>query len=405
MNKKRFSYKNYINKKDINNNLLKKISKQFIKSKKEIYKEINSSRETLNILSKNFKFNFKPEQLKVFKKYKTIALIGMGGSILGAEAVKNFFEKKVKKKIYFFNNLDPEYVSKFKKKENVQKVLFLVISKSGNTIETLSNFFSLNIIKKNSKNIIIITEKSNNILYNLAHKFNLAYIEHKKHIGGRYSILSEVGIIPSYLMGLNIAKLRNRIRDPLSKKKLTFLKASSLKLASFISSRKFNNIILINYAPELNKFLFWCQQLIAESLGKKGKGFFPIISTAPKDHHSLLQLYLDGPRDKLFYIFSASETSKERINLKKILPKAYYLNKKRLSRIKDAQKKALIKSLKKNKIPFREFEVKKVNEETLGELFSYFILETILVGKLSGINPFNQPAVEQVKISTKRILS
>ena len=193
----------------------------------------------------------------------------MGGSILGAEAVKNFFEKKVKKKIYFFNNLDPEYVSKFKKKENVQKVLFLVISKSGNTIETLSNFFSLNIIKKNSKNIIIITEKSNNILYNLAHKFNLAYIEHKKHIGGRYSILSEVGIIPSYLMGLNIAKLRNRIRDPLSKKKLTFLKASSLKLASFISSRKFNNIILINYAPELNKFLFWCQQLIAESLGKK----------------------------------------------------------------------------------------------------------------------------------------
>ncbi len=405
MNKKRFSYKNYINKKDINNNLLKKISKQFIKSKKEIYKEINSSRETLNILSKNFKFNFKPEQFKVFKKYKTIALIGMGGSILGAEAVKNFFEKKVKKKIYFFNNLDPEYVSKFKKKENVQKVLFLVISKSGNTIETLSNFFSLNIIKKNSKNIIIITEKSNNILYNLAHKFNLAYIEHKKHIGGRYSILSEVGIIPSYLMGLNITKLRNRIRDPLSKKKLTFLKASSLKLASFISSRKFNNIILINYAPELNKFLFWCQQLIAESLGKKGKGFFPIISTAPKDHHSLLQLYLDGPRDKLFYIFSASETSKERINLKKILPKAYYLNKKRLSRIKDAQKKALIKSLKKNKIPFREFEVKKVNEETLGELFSYFILETILVGKLSGINPYNQPAVEQVKISTKRILS
>ena len=129
-------------------------------------------------------------------------------------------------------------------------------------------------------------------------------------------------------MGLNITKLRNRIRDPLSKKKLTFLKASSLKLASFISSRKFNNIILINYAPELNKFLFWCQQLIAESLGKKGKGFFPTISTAPKDHHSLLQLYLDGPRDKLFYIFSASDTSKERINLKKSYRKHITLTKK-----------------------------------------------------------------------------
>ena len=404
MNKKSFSYKNYIDKKNTNINLLKKISKKFIKSKKEIHKEIISTKETLNILSKNFKFNFKSEQLKVFKKYKTIALIGMGGSILGVEAVKNFFDKKIKKKIYFFNNLDPEYLSKFKKKENVQKVLFLVISKSGNTIETLSNFFSLNIIKRNSKNIIIITEKSNNILYNLAHKFNLSYIEHKKHVGGRYSILSEVGIIPSYLMGLNITKLRNRIRDPLSKKKLTFLKASSLKLASFISSGKFNNIILINYAPILNKFLFWCQQLIAESLGKKGKGFFPTISTAPKDHHSLLQLYLDGPRDKLFYIFSASDASKEKINIKKTLPKAYYLNKKRLSLIKDVQKSALIKSLKKNKIPFREFKINKVNEETLGELFSYFILETVLIGKLLNLNPFDQPAVEQVKTLTNKLL-
>ena len=125
---------------------------------------MNSSRETLNILSKNFKFNFKPKQLKIFKKYKTIALIGMGGSILGAEAVKNFFEKKVKKKIYFFNNLDPEYVSKFKKKENVQKVLFLVISKSGNTIETLSNFFSLNIIKKNQK-ILLLLQKNQTMFY------------------------------------------------------------------------------------------------------------------------------------------------------------------------------------------------------------------------------------------------
>ncbi len=176
-------------------------------------------------------------------------------------------------------------------------------------------------------------------------------------------------------------------------------------LASFISSRKFKNIIFVNYAPELDKFLFWCQQLIAESLGKERKGFLPIVSTAPKDHHSLLQLYLDGPEDKLFYIFSSRDASKEKVNFTKTLLKAYYLNKKKLSTIKNAQKNALILSLKKNKIPFREFKIKKVNEEVLGELFAYFILETIIVGKLAGINPFDQPAVEQVKINTKRMLT
>ena len=218
MNNKTFSLKNYLDKKNINVNLFKRILKKFTKFEKEIHKEINNPSKTLNILSQNFKLNFKFEKLKSFKKYKTIAIIGMGGSILGAEAIKNFFGKKVKKKIYFFNNLDPEYVSSFKKKEKTERVLFLIISKSGNTIETLSNFFSLNIIKKNSKNIIIITEKSNNILYNLAQKFNLFYIEHKKTIGGRYSILSEIGIIPSYLMGLNTNKFRKKIRNPLSKK-------------------------------------------------------------------------------------------------------------------------------------------------------------------------------------------
>ena len=405
MNNKTFSLKNYLDKKNINVNLFKRILKKFTKFEKEIHKEINNPSKTLNILSQNFKLNFKFEKLKSFKKYKTIAIIGMGGSILGAEAIKNFFGKKVKKKIYFFNNLDPEYVSSFKKKEKTERVLFLIISKSGNTIETLSNFFSLNIIKKNSKNIIIITEKSNNILYNLAQKFNLFYIEHKKTIGGRYSILSEIGIIPSYLMGLNTNKFRKKIRNPLSKKNLKYLKESSLMLASFISSRKFKNIIFVNYAPELDKFLFWCQQLIAESLGKERKGFLPIVSTAPKDHHSLLQLYLDGPEDKLFYIFSSRDASKEKVNFTKTLPKAYYLNKKKLSTIKNAQKNALILSLKKNKIPFREFKIKKVNEEVLGELFAYFILETIIVGKLAGINPFDQPAVEQVKINTKRMLS
>ena len=162
----------------------------------------------MHVLNSKFKFNFKINELKKFRKFKTIAIIGMGGSILGTEAIYNFLNKKIKKRVFFFNDLNEKKIKNFKKKENFDKVLFLIISKSGNTVETLSNTFSLNIIKKNAKNIILISEKKNNSLFSLSQKFNLFYVEHKSYIGGRYSVLSEVGIIPAYLMGVNILKLR-----------------------------------------------------------------------------------------------------------------------------------------------------------------------------------------------------
>ena len=117
-----------------------------------------------------------------------------------------------------------------------------------------------------------------------------------------------------------------------------------------------------------------------------------------------MQLYLDGPRDKLFHIFSLKEKSDEKIITKKISNKINFLNNKYLNEIKLSQKKALIKALKKNKIPFREHIISSINEETLAELFSYFILETAIVGKLIEVNPFDQPAVEQVKIFTNKLL-
>ncbi len=134
-------------------------------------------------------------------------------------------------------------------------------------------------------------------------------------------------------------------------------------------------------------------------------GFLPIISNAPKDHHSLLQLYLDGPRDKLFMIFSSERKSKEKVNMLGNIGINTFLNKKKLSTVKNAQKKALIKTFLKNKIPFREFKIQTINEEVLGKLFSFFIIETVILGKLLKINPFDQPAVEQVKIYTKKLLN
>lgn len=387
-------------KKNIKNNYTKKLNNIL----KKIIININDNKKTLNVLNDKYRFNFKIEGLKKFDKFKIIAIIGMGGSILGAESIYNFLQKKIKKKLYFFDDLDPNKISLFKKKENLNKVLFIVISKSGSTVETLANFLCLNILKKKSKNILIISEKNDNFLHSIATKLNLNYVEHNKNIGGRYSVLTEVGFVPAYLMGCNIKKLRTNILSFLKGNKKLFLKESVLKLVSLFKSKKVKNIIFLNYVPELEKFLFWCQQLIAESLGKKSKGFLPVISNVPKDHHSLLQLYLDGPKDKLFCIFSHDKNSKEKIESNDNLIKSHFLNKKKLYEIKNAQIKALSRTLKEKNIPFRKFKIKKNTESVLGELFAYFMLETIIVGELANINPYDQPAVERVKILTKKML-
>tara|TARA_E500000178_G_scaffold356681_1_gene437076 strand:+ start:1890 stop:3104 length:1215 start_codon:yes stop_codon:yes gene_type:complete len=395
---------NNFKKKFFNNFLLKKISVNFTKIEKEILAEIENTSQTLNILNKNFNFNFNLKTLKRFKKFNSIAIIGMGGSILGAESLYQFLENKIKKKFYFFDDINAKKITLFKNKKNLKKTLFLVISKSGKTVETISNFLSLGILYKNSKNIIIISEKSNNPLYEISKRFNLFYIEHKKSVGGRYSVLSETGIVPAYLMGLNVVKLRSNILNYLKDKKKLLLKDNVIKLTHLFKEKKIKNIIFLNYVPELEKFLFWCQQLIAESLGKKKNGFLPVISSVPKDHHSLLQLYLDGPRDKLFYIFSSNNKKKKKTLTRKIFKKSF-LNNLDLNNLKIAQKNALIETFKVTDIPYRELKINKFDEKTLGELFSYFILETIFIGKLSRINPFNQPAVEQVKVITKKLLS
>ena len=404
MKNKNLDYKNHFKSIKIKKKLKQKLSENFLQIILSLKNDLRDPKKTLNVLNQNFLLNFNILDLAKFKKFKTIAIIGMGGSILGTEAIYNFLKNKIKKKIYFFNDINEYKINNFKKKESLSKSLFIIVSKSGNTTETITNTFSLNIIKKKAKNLILISETKNNFLYNLSKKFNLFYIAHKNNIGGRYSVLSEVGIIPAYLMGINIHKLRSSLLDFFSGINKIFLKESSIILSSLLNSKKYNNLVFLNYSPELEKFLFWCQQLIAESLGKKNKGFFPVISNVPKDHHSLLQLYLDGPKDKIFYIFSTDKKSKIKVKLGKNFDTKHILNNKQLSFIKNAQKNALIKTMLKKNIPFREFQIKKIDEETLGKIFSYFILETIVVANLAKINPYDQPAVEQVKTFTKEIL-
>jgi glucose-6-phosphate isomerase len=401
--------KNIYLKNSIDSKYFKK--KLYKKNKIKLTKIINNISSTLDLkkdvfhsLSKKFNLNFKRCELLKFNKYKSVILIGIGGSVLGAEAIYSFCNDKIKKNFFFLNNLEQLKIEKIKKKINLKKSLFIIISKSGNTLETLvnSNLFKDNI---NNKNTLIITEKKNNLLSTFAANKNILHIAHKDYIGGRFSVLSEVGMIPAYFMGLKISNFRKNLLDFFKQKNKKLILDNAIKLSHVYKSKKINSIILLNYAPEINKFLYWVQQLIAESLGKKEKGMLPIVSIAPRDHHSLLQLYLDGPKDKIFYIFSLKSNKKMKIN-KNIFGKNFsYVENKEFSKVKEAQKKALLKTLKIKKIPYQEFIINTKNEETLGELFSYFMIETVLIGKLLGVNPFNQPAVEQVKILTKRYLS
>ena len=405
MKNKKIIYKNNIQKKYLDSRINKTLNKKYPEIFKNIFTNLDTNKNAFFSFSKNFKLNFKLKDLNKFNKFKTVVVIGMGGSILGSEALYYFLQDKIKKNFLFFNDIDENKLKRLKAKKDLKKILFIVISKSGNTIETLSNFFALNIIKKNSKNIIIISERFDNPLYLLSQKMKLYHIEHRNYIGGRYSVLSEVGMVPAYLMGINLKKFRSNLLNHFRINNKNFLKQSSIMLASLLKNNTIKNLILFNYSPRLDKFLYWSQQLIAESLGKNGKGFLPLVSSAPKDHHSLAQLYLDGPKDKIFYIFSEKTSSSNRIRIKKTSKKIDFLSNKSLNQVKDAQMTAFIKVLKENNIPFREFKILDSSEKTLGEFFSYFMLETAIIGKLSNINPFNQPAVEQIKINTKNILA
>ena len=162
--------------------------------------------------------------------------------------------------------------------------------------------------------------------------------------------------------------------------------------------------VILNYDEKSDNLFKWYQQLIAESLGKKSKGILPLISSMPKDNHSLMQFYLDGPKKNFYTFFSVYEKNSNLINKKKLLESHYFLKNKNLQKILYAQKKATENVFKNKKIHFRSFELLNRSEQTLGEIFCFFILETILLGRALKVNPFDQPSVELIKKETKKIL-
>ena len=345
-------------------------------------------------LSKKYKYKFKFQNIKKYRKFKHYRIFGMGGSILGAEAIYSFLNRKIKKNFSFVNNIDIS-----RNQINKSNQLNIIISKSGNTLETLTNLNH----HKVKKNCLFITENKKSYLRTLALKLKSEIIEHNNFIGGRYSVLSETGMIPAFFMGLEPDKFK-RLDNLISSNK--FINNLTYNVSSILSfhQKKKNNSIILNYDESSNNLFYWYQQLVAESLGKSSKGILPIVSPVPKDNHSVMQLYLDGFKKNFFTFFYVMDNNLKKINNRFLLDSHKYLRNKKISDVLYSQFKATQNVFLKKKLPFRSFVIKKRDEKTLGELFAFFILETILLGNALKINPFNQPAVESIKIDTFKIL-
>lgn len=375
-------------------NFKKKIKYTKVKKNLKLIIDNKSQNQVIKSLSKNYKYSFKKKKLDTYKRFSNFRVIGMGGSILGTQSIYEFLKSRIKKNFLFVDNLQ-----NYKKKEK-KRFTNLIVSKSGNTIETIVN---LNILIKKKEKNIFITENEKNYLHLLAEKLKAEIIHHNNFIGGRYSVLSEVGMLPVELMGLKSQKFKQFNSLINNKHFLNALIENVSSILFFIKRKKFNSVI-INYDEKADSLFKWYQQLVAESLGKNKKGLLPVVSNMPKDNHSVMQLYLDGFQNNFFTFFYVHENQSEKINNKLILSSQKFLMNKNVSKIKYAQKKATENVFEKKKIPYRSFEIKKRDEKTLGELFTFFILETILIGKCLNLNPFDQPAVELIKKETRKLL-
>ena len=357
-----------------------KNTKKFIKALLEDIKD--SQVPMLHSYEKDYNLDFSKKIIKKYSKYNSIVIIGIGGSILGTQSIYSFFKKKIKKNLFFFNNLDLNLHQEYEKIKNLKNSCFIVVSKSGKTLETITNlkFISKKLLLKNK--LVVITELKDSSLISIAREFNAEIIEHKKFIGGRYSVLSEVGMFPAALMNLDVSKFRN-LKKLVNNKYFKSLLTNNVSSIFTLNQLGINNSIILNYDSRLNDLCMWYQQLVAESLGKKNKGILPVVSSCPRDHHSLLQLYLDGPKDKFFTFFTSSSSANNKIDS-----------------ILNAQCAAIKRTFKKKNIPYRHFIFKKNTESELGSSFTFFVLETILLARLMNVNPYDQPAVEEVKIKT-----
>ena len=392
-----------------------------ISTNKEVIKKIQNAimnLPALNIVNNHELLEQTIIQTNKFAENKNQFIVfGTGGSNLGSRALINILQGKEKNKVLFYNNVDPISFQNSIEKFDLKKIGYIIISKSGTTPETLSQFACLIELFDQKKdleiffrNCLIITENKSSPLRKIGMKNKCKILNHEINIGGRFSVFSNVAFVPAIIAGIDVKKIHNGVKDILTRiKDETFkehLKASKL-LTSNILIHKINNSVLMTYSDALIYFARWYLQLWAESIGKNGMGITPIHAIGTIDQHSQLQLYLDGPKDK-FFTFVTTKHSNLGLKIhKKELEEndISYLAGKSMGDLMQAEQQATMETFKKRGFAYREIYLPKIDEFSIGQLMTLSMLETVAACIFLGVNPFDQPAVEQGKSLTRKYLS
>ena len=369
----------------------------------KVSKEIKEqSNEIFNSFTFGYQNSTKLIRDKIIKK-KYQLVVGMGGSSAGAKAIN----MRIEGNVFFLDNYDPTYLQNFFKDYNIKDFTIYVISKSGSTFETLAicnlifqHLLKISTIEEIIKHVIIITEESKSLLSDFAKKNNLQVIHHNKKIGGRFSVFSETAMILFDFDSDTISNSAQSIVLKLTGNNLEDDTNPVVNAAVILTLQErygINYNINLLYDYTLKNYSYWFHQLFAESLGKNEKALTPMTSICPKDHHSLMQLFIDGSKNKLFNIYQPllMEDSLKFSPLGLGRVETVTPNK-----LLESQYLSVIKTFKNLKIPHRLVTSTGDKISNIFELFSYNILETVVLGYAQNLNPYDQPAVEQIKVNT-----
>ncbi|ABO34614.1 glucose-6-phosphate isomerase [Methanococcus maripaludis C5] len=367
-------------------------------------KEINGNLGFLDVLTDNLD---RYHELKEHSQnFENMLIIGIGGSNLGLRATEagilgNFSSRYEIPRIFYMDNSDPEKTHDILSNIDLEKTLVFVISKSGNTVETLANFFIIrNLMKKKNidlgKHVVSIT--SGGELKKITEKENYIHFEVPENVGGRFSVLSSVGIAPLSCTSVDIEKLIEGAKsmEKACKKEDVFKNPALINavIHKIMYNRGKTVSVMMPYIERLRSFGMWYGQLWAESLGKKGFGQTPVIAVGATSQHSQLQLYMDGPKDK---IATFLKVNKYKNDLKIEYEYEHHLSGHNLSEIIGSELVGTENSMTHNNVPNVKISLSKLNEITMGKLFLMYEMQTAISGELYGINAFDQPAVEYGK--------
>lgn len=358
-----------------------------------------------------------------YRNFQDVVIFGTGGSSLGAESlqqISQIIQRGVGgPKLHIITNIDPyTYKNRFKKMD-FHKTGFIVISKSGATVETVMQFMTIvPILRKHmpesdfKKCVLFICQPGHSPLRKLAKKLCVPVLDHDPQLGGRYSVFSMVGVLPALLVGLSARDLRQGAYDVLQYTLNADVRDSLPAIGAciqmgLVQDNAISSSVLLAYSDRLGSLARWWRQLWAESLGKNGQGISPIYGMGPVDQHSQLQLWLDGPADKFFTVLNT-----EHDVLTDVIDDTFlddmdmtYLQGRSLSDLMQASCFATYDTLVEHGCPTRMLTLKQVDAKSMGAVMMHYILETVFSAYILGVDPFNQPAVESGKVLTKQYLA